>query len=232
MKSVFVFVFIGFVVLAKDPVDLVKNRKIYLAKLAEIEAERDEKVSNLTSKYVSILKKVQEKRTKVGDLEGALAVKKAIQQAKGVPEEVPKQGKTSVHRKEPAAPKPAIQYNAEQSGRAGDRHSTETNVWKVMVNKRIRKLKITAMVAAQHPGLKKSKTKGVVMFGKKKIGSWDDSVRLITADGKSWRFVSIREFRRATYTVEDVDPGEYELTFQMISGPCALAIRKVEIKEM
>lgn len=65
-------------VLAGEPEDLAKNRKIYLEKLQEIEQERDAKVRQLTKRYIEILEKTQEDLTKDGKLDAALAVRDEI----------------------------------------------------------------------------------------------------------------------------------------------------------
>lgn len=67
-------------VTAGEPVELESKRKIYLRELAKIEAERDAKVKDLTKRYLKALEATQVAYTKKGDLDAALAVRKAIKQ--------------------------------------------------------------------------------------------------------------------------------------------------------
>lgn len=68
----------------KEPARLKKNREIYLAALAKIEAERDAKVKVLTKKYLKVLQETQTYYTVRNDLDSAVAVKKAIADLKPI----------------------------------------------------------------------------------------------------------------------------------------------------
>ena len=78
MKTSILCLFISVLCVAGEPADLAKNRKVYLDKLQEIEAERNQKVADLTKKYLEILEGVKTSYTKKGDLESAIAVKAEI----------------------------------------------------------------------------------------------------------------------------------------------------------
>ena len=234
-----VFCFIAlfsFCVFSGEPVELRKNRKIYLRKLKEIEKERDEKVRKLTAQYVGVLRKVKIERTKAGDLEGALAVKKAIEKIEGIL--VTEKEKPS---EKPVKEKPVISYNADQWGYV-TRSSAKTanNVWSITTTKYIRRLKITVYIAALHESSQKADSYGRILFSNGKeepveIGKWktgDRYLKLVNTGLGGFSELPLSRFGKAKHTVKDLKPGSYKLQFvRDLGGNCALAIRKVEIKE-
>lgn len=63
----------------KEPLRILKNRKIYLEELQKIEEEKNAKVKKLTERYLKVLESVKVDYTKEGNLEAALAAKKEIE---------------------------------------------------------------------------------------------------------------------------------------------------------
>jgi hypothetical protein len=68
----------------REPLRILKNRKVYLEELQKINQERDDKVKNLTERYLKVLEGVKVAYTKEGNLEAALAAKKEIEGLKPV----------------------------------------------------------------------------------------------------------------------------------------------------